>query len=373
MQYMPIKHLVLPGGGAAAIRLLGALQKLHDNEIWNVKDIESIHAVSAGTIIGVLIALKFDIETIVDYIIQRPWGDVFKVSLTNIFDVFLKKGFFSSEMFVTFVKPFFDTKDISLDITLKDFYEITNVKLYFYTVELNSFQLTQVSHETFPDLQVIKAVHMSAAYPVMVSPVIIDDKCYVDGGVICNYPINYCTNMCPDKNEILGIGSEVKATTKCITNESSIFEYLMELIYKMVRNIFGRVKDIENRQPVPNYVSIHIPSVTIGDIQDTFNDIELRKALLAEGAASAEDFLEDDTDCSSSVSDLSSSDLQVCCGENNEGDENNSHKTSNLSYDDGENKVVSTTSGDQEKEETSCSIKNSGSVTSFQSDMMPIY
>jgi predicted acylesterase/phospholipase RssA len=289
---MTIKHLVLPGGGAAAIRLLGALQKLHDNDIWNVKDIESIHAVSAGTIIGVLLSLKFDMQTIVDYIIQRPWGDVFKVGLTNIFDVFLKKGFFNTEMFVTFVKPFFDTRDISLDITMKEFYELTKVKLYFYTVELNKFELVQVSHETFPELQVIKAVHMSAAYPVMLSPVIINDKCYVDGGVICNYPINYCIDMGNDISEILGVGSEAKKNDRRVTSESTIFEYLMELIYKMVMNIFDRVRDLETRQHITNYVSIHIPSITIGDIQDTFNDIEIRKNLLREGASSAQEFLQ---------------------------------------------------------------------------------
>ena len=72
---MTIKHLVLPGGGAAAIRLLGALQTLHENKVWDHNDIESIHAVSAGTLLAVLIALKFDWDTIVDYMIQRPWGE----------------------------------------------------------------------------------------------------------------------------------------------------------------------------------------------------------------------------------------------------------------------------------------------------------
>ena len=309
---MTIKHLVLPGGGAAAIRLLGALQSLHENKVWNHNDIESIHAVSAGTLLAVLIALKFDWDTIVDYMIQRPWGDVFKVSLTNIFDVFIKKGFFNTEMFVTFLKPFFDSKDIKLDISLKEFYELTKVELYFYTVEINNFQLVQISHKTFPDLQVMKAIHMSAAYPVMLSPVIIDNNCYVDGGIICNYPINYCLDLCEDKNEILGIGSAPTNTKKNIDDTSSLLEYIMELIYKMVTNIFDRVKDIEKREEIPNYVSIHIPSITIGDIQDAFTDIELRTKLLQEGKDSANKFLTELTyNESSTITSISSTSSEL--------------------------------------------------------------
>ena len=90
---MTIKHLVLPGGGAASLRLLGALQRLEEGKVWKQENIKSIHAVSAGTLIAVLIALNFDIQTIVDYMIGRPWDNVFQISLVNIFDVFSKNIF----------------------------------------------------------------------------------------------------------------------------------------------------------------------------------------------------------------------------------------------------------------------------------------
>ena len=200
---MTIKRLVLPGGGAAGIRLMGTLQRLHEKKIWNVENIETIYSVSAGSLLAVLLALKFNWETITDYIIKRPWSDVYKISLNNIFDIFLKKGFYDVDFFITFFKPFFDSKDISINITLKQLYDITGVDCHFCTVELNSFVFTDVSHENYPDLEVVKAVQMSAAYPVFISPVFIENKCYIDGGLLCNYPINICVEKYPDKSEIL--------------------------------------------------------------------------------------------------------------------------------------------------------------------------
>ena len=90
---MPIKHLVLPGGGTAGFCLVGALQKLHDAGVWNLDDIKSIYSVSAGSLIAVLIALKFNWDTIVDYLLNRPWSNVYKMNLTNIIDIFLKTDF----------------------------------------------------------------------------------------------------------------------------------------------------------------------------------------------------------------------------------------------------------------------------------------
>ena len=320
---MTIKHLVLPGGGAASIRLLGALKKLHENDIWNEKNLESIHSVSAGTLLAVLIALKFDMDTIVDYMIGRPWDNVFQISLMNIFDVFAKKGFFGTETIETFMKPFFNTRDISLDITMQQFYELTGVKLFFYAVEINSFQLINISNETFPDLPVLKAIHMSAAYPLLLSPVILDGKCYVDGGIITNYPITQCLKIYPDKAEVLGIGGSTHGNyNRNITEDTTLFEYLLELIYKIVVNVYERRIDFQTREDIPNYVEIEIPSVTITNLQHAFSDIEERKKLLNEGEISAQEFVEKKCvdNCQSEKEDDKSDGEDLCSKKNDTSD-----------------------------------------------------
>lgn len=289
---MTIKHLVLPGGGAAGFRLIGALSELHEKGIWNNNDIESIHSISIGAIISALIAMKFEWQTIVDYVIKRPWDNAFQINLTNIFDVFNTKGFFGTEAFATFYKPFFDTMDISLDITLNDFFELTKVELYYYAVELNTYKLTEISYKTFPDLQLLKAIQMTASYPTLISPVIMNDKCYVDGGLLCNYPINYCCAMVENKDEILGFISSKKKTKQLVTSETSIFEYIMFIINKMVHNTKERLEE-DNQIQVRYQVPVTINSITMSSIQECVINIDKRRELLDEGVESAKIFMQD--------------------------------------------------------------------------------
>jgi predicted acylesterase/phospholipase RssA len=288
---MPIKHLVLPGGGTAGFCLVGALQKLHDAGVWNLDDIKSIYSVSAGSLIAVLIALKFNWDTIVDYILNRPWSNVYKVNLTNIIDIFLKKGFYDTDFFVTFFKPFFDSRDISMNITLSELYEITGVDVHFCTVEMTSLTFIGITHETHPDLEVLKAIQMSAAYPLIVSPVFNDGKYYIDGGLLCNYPIDMCLKKYPNKDEVLGMGNSIRSFSQEITSNSSLFEFIEDLLFKMVMNLSNRIHNNGNRDEIDNYVSIPIPKVTMTNIQNTFSDKELRRKLITDGAECAATFL----------------------------------------------------------------------------------
>lgn len=69
---MPIKHIVISGGGPVLIHVLGAIQHLEENNFIDLKSIKSIYGTSAGAIVGVLLCMGFDWETIRDYIIKRP-------------------------------------------------------------------------------------------------------------------------------------------------------------------------------------------------------------------------------------------------------------------------------------------------------------
>jgi predicted acylesterase/phospholipase RssA len=289
---MTIKHLVLPGGGTAGLCLVGALQKLHDAKVWNLEDIKAIYSVSAGSMIAVLIALKFSWETIVDYLVKRPWSDVYNVNLANIFDIFMKKGFYGADFFVTFFKPFFDSKDIDMNITMSELHTLTGVDVHFCTTELSSLTFMSISHETHPNVEALTAIQMSAACPLIISPVFSDGKCYIDGGLLCNYPMSICLKRYPDKTEILGIGNQIKDNREDVTEESSLLEFIENLLYSMVSNLGNRIKDDGNIENIPVYVSIPIPNVTLTSIQNTFSDMNLRNGLLETGRERATAFLE---------------------------------------------------------------------------------
>ena len=202
---MPIKHLVIAGGGPIGLQFLGALEHLNEQGFWNFEDIESIYATSIGTFLGAIICLKYDWSTLNKYIIERPWHDAFKLNGKQILDAFYNKGLYDKKVIEIVFKPLLEAKDLSLNITLKEFYEYSKIEFHLYTFELNKFETTDISYKTHPDLLLTQAIHMSSALPGVFIPTISDNGCYIDGGVMANYPLSYCLQDCKNEDEILGI------------------------------------------------------------------------------------------------------------------------------------------------------------------------
>ena len=133
---MTIKHIVISGGGPTMLGSLGTIHILAQENYFDIQNIESIYGTSAGAIVGTLICLKFDWETINDYIIKRPWQDVFPIKVQNIFDAYTKKGIFDIKTVEKCFKPLLDAKDIPMDINLEDFFKFSNIELHFFSFEI---------------------------------------------------------------------------------------------------------------------------------------------------------------------------------------------------------------------------------------------
>ena len=284
---MTIKHLVIPGGGPTGIQSLGALQYLEQNEFFTINNIETIYATSVGAIVAVILCLKFEWETISDYIIKRPWHDTIKLDINQIFEAYKKKGLFDKNIIEIFYKPLFDAKDVSLKITMIEFFELTNIEIHFFTLEINSFELIDLSYKTHPDLSLLLAIQMSAAIPVLISPVCIDNKCYVDGGVVCNYPINYCICRAENMDEILGLRNKyIKTDDNIVKNESTILEYTMNFISKLVNNVSLRIEP----QIIPNELIYETEFMNLNSIQTTLSSKDIRQQLFNSGIESGKQF-----------------------------------------------------------------------------------
>jgi predicted acylesterase/phospholipase RssA len=99
-----IKHLVITGGGIAGITAYSILRESHNSGIWNIENIESIYGTSAGAIIGVFIALKYEWAEIDNYIIKRPWENVFKFDVGAVLRSFDSKGILGNGIKWNFTK-----------------------------------------------------------------------------------------------------------------------------------------------------------------------------------------------------------------------------------------------------------------------------
>ena len=291
---MTIKHLVISGGGPLGFRYLGSLEKLEQEGFWNVSNIESIYGTSVGSIIGAFICLKYDWETLNKYIIERPWHDAFKVNPKQIFDSYYNKGLFDKKLAEIMFKPLLEAKDLSLNITLKEFYEFSKIDLHIFTFELHKFQTIELSHLTNPDLSLLQALTMSSSLPGIFMPTIIDNCCYIDGGIMCNYPLTQCLRDHVVKDEILGIKSSFNKETENfanveVTSESSLLEYVI----CMSINSMNYIRDSVKMEHIDNTVRCFVNKnpLTLDSIQESVKNQELRRNLIKMGEEDALEFL----------------------------------------------------------------------------------
>jgi predicted acylesterase/phospholipase RssA len=293
---MPIKHLVIAGGGPIGLQFLGALEHLNEEGFWNFEEIESIYATSIGTFLGAIICLKYDWSTLNKYIIERPWHDAFKLNGKQILDAFYNKGLYDKKVIEIVFKPLLQAKDLSLNITLKEFYEYSKIEFHLYTFELNKFETTDISYKTHPDLLLTQAIHMSSALPGIFIPTILDSGCYIDGGVMSNYPLSYCLQNCKNEDEILGITFYRDYTksdaykNNIVTEDSSVIDFSIGFFINAMNYIYKTIK----RDTICNQVECLNDDnfLTMETIQRSINSIDMRRDWIDKGKKDAQNFLE---------------------------------------------------------------------------------
>lgn len=168
--------LVLSGGGVRGVAHLGAITFMEELGI----EAQVISGTSAGSIVGALYAAGHSIDTILE---------VFKN--TNIFSwnnfTAWKPGIIDSDQFQHVLKPHLPEDDFAA------------LKKKLYVTATDVLNGTSV---TFSEGKLIKTILASSAVPVVFSPVEIDGKLYVDGGVVNNFPIEPLHGRC---TAIIGI------------------------------------------------------------------------------------------------------------------------------------------------------------------------
>jgi len=247
---MTINHIIISGGMHKFMSAYGLLKELNNKKVWNISEIKTLYATSSGSFLVVILCLLYDWDTIDDYIIKRPWEQFFKISPMQFFDIFKTKGLYNmqhtNKYLEDMIKPLLYGKNLKLNITLKELYEYSKIEIHLYSLEINEFKLHDLSYKTHPDLKVIDAIYMSGAYPIILAPFCRDGKCFIDGGLMLNCPIQRCVEQtnAPLAN-ILSIKYEYIKPTP-ITDDTTMILYLNTLIYKIIDKINIQIEDIPN-------------------------------------------------------------------------------------------------------------------------------
>ena len=283
---MPIKHLVLCGGGYLGLYHLGALTRLLNVGYIKRENITTIHGTSIGAFFGTVFCMNVNWDTTIEYFIKRPWNKVLTITPNKVFQAISKKGLYDKETFDKLIIPLIKSRNFDETLTLEQLYEISNVTLYMYTINLNTFTLEEISHHTHPKLTVLDALYMTCSLPYLFQPLIKGDKCYIDGGLINNYPIRESLHIAGRPEEVLGIRFQGSRSIQSINESHNVFEYGYFLYRTLIQNI--RNTDYPE---IPHEIVIPCRQTNMSDGSNVAASEEERSQYMALGSNYADRFL----------------------------------------------------------------------------------
>lgn len=295
---MTIKHIVIAGGGPTGFYTYGAAKFLSEKQFWDINNIETIYGTSIGAVLGALLCLKYEWDTLNDYIIKRPWDKIFNVFPETVFKIWEAKGLFGDECIKETFKPLLVAKELDLNITLKEFYEYSKIELHMFAVDINDFPLcaTDISHKTHPDLSLITALTMTTAIPFVCKPIIIENSCFLDGGIVLNYPLEKCLQdtKC-DEKEILAFKNYHSTEKKSFKNLSGIKEdtTLLNFWVYLMRLFVKQLNSSHNQPIISNEVKCFVDDVgSMDEWKKSMDDKDCREKFIKKGEAAGFMFLE---------------------------------------------------------------------------------
>lgn len=237
-----IKHLVISGGANIGFVYLGLIKKLIENSIIVMEQIETLYCTSVGSIIAVCLSLGYAFQDLEDFFLERPWESVYKIDFHSIVRTIQKGGMFDKSVILETFKPLLLGKELSLDITLHEFYSYCKKDIHFFVTKYSSFELVDLHYKTHANWKLIDAIYASCCLPVLFEPLEHFGDYYIDGGLLKNYPLVQCIkNERCNTNEILGIYHDCSNLNRKLkysapfSNESKyrLLEYLFSFVLKL--------------------------------------------------------------------------------------------------------------------------------------------
>jgi len=276
-----VKHLVFSGGGPIGMVEYGALKYLTERNYIDYKNIESIYSISVGGIIGLIYILNYEWAWMDDFLIKRPWNKLCNITYSSYINILYEKGIINKNVLVSALEPLFLAKNIPLNITLLEFYNLTKIEFNIFACCLSEINQTKFNYINSPNVELLDALYISLTIPILFVPLYINNSFYLDGGIIVGCPINICIaeKKCAhdeifcfmnDKTRPIDLSNSFynnysynDANPNNISNESNFLEY----IFFLIKKLFVKISNVEN--DIVTYIKNNINTAL------TYNSIDI--------------------------------------------------------------------------------------------------
>lgn len=270
------KNLVLSGGSIRGISLVGAVKKLVDLNLINLKKLKAVVGTSAGAMLALLIVLGYTIDEIWNIVYFLDMG---KMVNPNVL-LFLKKcGVETGQLIYDFFENHLLEKTKISNINFQQLYQITNIHLTIVGSCLTTKQAIYYDHINTPNFKVCMALRISIGIPGFFTPIVIGDKKYIDGGVLNNYAMNLFEDRL---EETIGV---------LISNEySTDYEYPEQYFIAVLNLLLHNYYTMSYKRYKNNTVYVTKSPIKLSPIN--FNiDNHIKIALFKYGIEAVEEFI----------------------------------------------------------------------------------
>lgn len=269
-----IDTLVIAGGGLKGFSMISSINKLIKSNIIKLKNIQYYYGTSVGSIICFFLAIGYTMEELEIFINKFNFK-----SLSNDLDIdnlFENYGLSYGSNIMTTIHSLLTAKTRLLDINFKTLYKKYNIKLYIIATNVTDGLEEIFSLENTPAVSIMTAIRASIAVPIVFTPITIEGKQYLDGGLVNNFPINHVSS----KN-FLGITTNFNKN-----NDGSLVDFIFKFIHIVIKTI--NLKNITGNN-LDRVIILENKDLNVGETNFDEDNI---KDLVKIGELSTEKFLE---------------------------------------------------------------------------------
>ena len=232
-----VDTLLFSGGAMKCISILGSLQYLFENNIVkeNFEGIKEMYFVSGSAIYVSALLIGFSMEATVALFKKIDYEKLSGIDDMKIQNIFENYGLKKITDYKYIIDAILRSKNFE-NITLKEFYEFTKIKINFRVINLNKRCNEYLNKDNSPDLKYADAICMTSCIPLLFEPIKYNGCLYIDGGVNNNFPYEKII----DKENYLGINI-LSSKISCNSDGDSDIEEIKDLqqYLNIIYNVYG--------------------------------------------------------------------------------------------------------------------------------------
>jgi len=256
--------IVISGGALKGFALLGALQCLVDqNKLLQVK---KFIGTSIGAMISYLMCIGYTPIEIMVHLCKNDWMN--KMANFDILKAVNGGGALSFSIINELLEKMTIEK-IGRLLSLGELHQTFGKELICCTFNLSKQDIEFINPIDNPEIQCLIALRMTSNLPILFEPFHYNSCFYVDGAVICNFPL-----FKVDLDKDTAIAIKFKYTNKESLDFSPNKKAFMSYLYDLIVIPAVYIEDHLNKQHLQNCKIIEMDATSLSSLnfQMTMND-----------------------------------------------------------------------------------------------------